>query len=337
MTTDAIQLRITTDMGALPAAIEFNYQELKGALEQYLAKFDGLMVTEDDIRSAALDRAEINRVARTIARARIDTKKRYLEPFEVFEMRAKELEGLCKAAEGKIAEQLEAFERQRMERKLARLEEMWAGKVAATGIASRHWDLWFDEQVSTKIKGCWLNKGVSEEQAGAAMDAEVSRCVELVGAVEQMYAAADDETREKARREIAATMDLQATLRQVKAFQAERDALAKAAAEAAARREAEKALQAVEAAARAEAAAAAHAARLNAPAAPAAPAPQPAASQPEPEEAPEDDAMDVMVAPVAPAKPPKILSFTARITGTSEQFQQLREAADRIGVAIQRI
>lgn len=47
--------------------------------------------------------------------------------------------------------------------------------------------------------------------------------------------------------------------------------------------------------------------------------------------------MDVMVAPVAPAKPPKILSFTARITGTSEQFQQLREAADRIGVAIQRI
>ena len=323
MTTDAIQLRITTDMGALPAAIEFNYQELKGALEQYLAKFDGLMVTEEDIRRATLDRAEINRVARTISRARIDTKKRYLEPFEVFEARAKELEGLCKEAEGKIAEQLESFEREREERKKNRLTEMWWAKVdAAFGETGReHFEAFFAAQTNPRTKGSWLNKGTTDSAIESAMDTEINRCATLRKLVESMYATADAEILAKARLEMERTFNMEETVKSVSAFMKEREAIA------AAREAAEKQAMA-DAAARAEAAAAAHAAKMLAHAPE--PAPAPAAPQ-------EADEPDVMVAPVAPAKPPKIHTITMRLSGTAEQFRQLKEATDRIGIACERI
>lgn len=323
MEENAIQLRITTDMDALPAAIEFNYSELKGALQSYLARFDGLVVTEDQIRQATVDRAEINRVAKTIARARIDTKKRYLEPFELFEARAKELEGLCKQVEGKIAEQLEEFERERVEKKQQRLANLWWSKVeqafGGQGQGEHH-QAFFQEKTNPKTKGCWLNKGATEDVIVAEMDAEIRRCRELLEMVAGMYAESDEETKAKARLEAERTMDLQRTVQAVNAFRAEREALAAA-------------RKAKEERERAEAEAKTQAAIQPAPAPTPEPPPPPA---PTPAPAPageEDDGEEVVIAP----QPERKITITLRVTGTKEQFARMSKALDEIGIVRERI
>ena len=325
MEENAIQLRITTDMDALPAAIEFNYTELKNALQSYLARFDGLVVTEDQIRQATVDRAEINRVAKTIARARIDTKKRYLEPFELFEARAKELEGLCKEVEGKIAEQLEEFEKARVERKLAETDRLWheiRGQFfsAEEECGSPHWDEFLAEKVNPKTKGCWLNKGATRDIVEAEMRAECKRCREVLDMVKGMYAEADEETQAKAYLRCVETFDLQRTVQAVNAFKAEREALAAA-------------RKAKEERERAKAEAKAQAAIQPAPV----PTPEPEV-QPAPTPAPapaeeEDDGEDVVIAP----QPERKITITLRVTGTKEQFARMSKALDEIGIVRERI
>lgn len=323
---NAIQLRITTDMTALPAAIEFNYTELKAGLENYLRRFDGLVVTEDEIRQATVDRAEINRVARTIARARIDTKKRYLEPFELFEARAKELEGLCKSVEEKIAEQLAAFERDRVEKKKQRLEDLWAKKreeafAPLNMMDSPHFAEFFADRTNPRRTGCWLNKGVSEEAAGNEMDAEIKRCQEVMETVASMYAEADEEIKAKADREAERTMDIQRVVQAVHAFRAEREAMEIARATQRLRAAAdERVLRAAEDRAGSKA-----------------DATDTQAVQPAPAPVPVPDSTESSDKTEKPQKAPKLHTITVRMTGTRGQFCQLQNAMESIGIIYERI
>lgn len=325
-----IQLRITTDLDSLPAAIEFNYDELRAALQTYLSRFDNLVVTEDEIKRAAVDRASINRVAKTIARARIDTKKRYLEPFELFEAKAKELEGLCRNVEAKIAEQLDAFERRRTEEKRSRLERVWSEKLreAFGDLESAQFALFFSENTNPKRTGNWLNKGVSEEAAARAMDAEIQRCREVLEAVEGLYADADEEIKAKAKMEAERSFDFQRAVQAVNAFRTERERLAEARRAAEERRAREEA----EAGARAEAAAAA--ARAAAEARKRAGAEEPRREEAAPAPAEEEQPEPASEPDAAPAR----RTVTLRFTGTEEQLFRLGQAIDSIdGLQFERI
>lgn len=332
----ALELVITTDMDRLPAAIEFNYTELRSGLEAYLSKFDGLIVGEDGIRAAETDRADINRIAKAISRARIDTKKRYLAPFEVFETKAKELEAMCKTAEGKISEQLDTFEARRREEKLAALRGLFAGKLSAAfppspenalARKSPHWKDWFAVQTDARTKGNLLLKTVSGAAAGEAMDKEIERCLSVLRSVRTAYGERDAEIRARAEMVACQRFDFQQAAEAV----AEAERVREAAREAEAR-------AAQGAAARAEAAAAAHAARMKAAmeagegADTPARAPAPEAAPAAPEEAPAAPAPETTAAPAKPAAG-EIHSAHMLLTGTIEQFKQLRAAIERIGMA----
>lgn len=314
---NGMQLAIRTDLSTLPAAIEFNYAELKAAVGAYLERYRGLIVTEDGVRQAAVDRAEINRVASAISRARIDTKKRYLAPFEGFEAKAKELEGMLKDASGAIGRQLDAFEEAERGKKEAALMALWARKVeAATATAdeairgSRHWEAFFRERVSA-AKGSWLNKGVTLEAAGAQMDAELQRCAGVIRSVEGIFAVEDKETRARAEVAVAECMDIGRTVESMQAWKAERERIAAAKAAQAAREEAAKAAKASVAPAAAV------------PAAQAAPAP----------DGEEEADEDVVVA--APAE--KRHTVTLRITGTMAQLLHVKAAMVAAGVEFEKV
>ena len=83
-----MELTFQHNIEELPAMLAFNYDELKAGLQNYLSRFEGLVVTEDMIKSAEADRAAINKTRDAIKRARIDIKKR---AFDAFEQKAKEL------------------------------------------------------------------------------------------------------------------------------------------------------------------------------------------------------------------------------------------------------
>lgn len=231
-----LQLQITTDLKSLPAAIEFNYPELKSALESYLERFKGLLVTEDGIRQAKEDRAEINKIAATISRARIDTKKLYLAPFEGFEAKAQELEGIAKRTAESIDAQLKDYEARRKKEKSKGLADAFGRRIGEAFGAdmetperkTAHWREYFAAMTDPKRPGNWLNASVSEQKAAVQMNAEIQRCKEALAKMGEIYAGEDTETRITARFALCRRFDLADAAMAVKTFKEQREAALKA-------------------------------------------------------------------------------------------------------------
>ena len=65
---------------ALPTTIDFNFEALKLGLSQSLAKYDGLVVTEDDIKGAKDDRAKLNKLREALEAKRKEVKRECMAP-----------------------------------------------------------------------------------------------------------------------------------------------------------------------------------------------------------------------------------------------------------------
>ena len=68
----------------LPNEIE-NLEQLKTELIPRLEKYNSLVVTEDSIKAAKEDKANLNKLRKAIEEQRISIKKQYLEPYNVLE------------------------------------------------------------------------------------------------------------------------------------------------------------------------------------------------------------------------------------------------------------
>ncbi len=101
-------------------ALTSNIDELKGVLEVRLDRYRNLVVTEDGIKDAKSDRANLNKLKKSIADERIAQKKRFLTPFETFEKKCKEVEKLIDDTATSIDVQIKAFDE--MEKKAKKKE-----------------------------------------------------------------------------------------------------------------------------------------------------------------------------------------------------------------------
>src|SRR5574343_344323 len=100
-----MELVLTTDLTALPP-VTFNFDELKGVLNAKLEKYRNLVITDDDMKAAKADRAELNKLIASIDAERKKIKKQYLEPYDKFEAQLKEIlsmiEQPCAEIDGKV-------------------------------------------------------------------------------------------------------------------------------------------------------------------------------------------------------------------------------------------
>ena len=111
---ETTEIRMITDLDkALPQSIAFNFEEVKTWLTENLASYKSMVVTEDEIGAAKADKAKISKLSKTISEQRIAIKKRYLEPYNDFEAKMKELSGMCDEAAKNIDVQVKAFEEKR--------------------------------------------------------------------------------------------------------------------------------------------------------------------------------------------------------------------------------
>lgn len=172
-----MELTFQHNIEELPAMLAFNYDELKAGLQNYLSRFEGLVVTEDMIKSAEADRAAINKTRDAIKRARIDIRKR---AFDEFEQKAKELETMCDKASDGIAVQLRQFEQKRQDEKQKAVAEIvveMINRTCADDVPMAQSDYWrtFCNSNWNRSKGAWKNSGTSLDSIQKELEAEVAR------------------------------------------------------------------------------------------------------------------------------------------------------------------
>ncbi len=111
---ETTEIRMITDLDkAVPQSLDFNFEEVKSWLSENLAAYKTMVVTEDAIGASKADKAKIAKISKAISEQRIAIKKRYLEPYNDFESKMKELSGMCDEAAKNIDVQVKAFEEKR--------------------------------------------------------------------------------------------------------------------------------------------------------------------------------------------------------------------------------
>lgn len=123
---ETTEIRMITDLDkVIPQSLDFNFEEVKAWLSENLSVYRNMVVTEDAIAAAKTDKAKIRKISSAISEQRIAVKKRYLEPYQVFEANMKELSGMCDEASKNIDDQLKKFEEQRKAQKRAELLDFY--------------------------------------------------------------------------------------------------------------------------------------------------------------------------------------------------------------------
>ncbi len=111
---------------AIPEKIDFNYEELKAELTSKVSFYETLVYTDDQIKDAKADKANLNKLKRALNDERIRREKEYMQPFNVFKAQVNEIIGIIDKPIAVIDEQVKAFDEKRKAEKQKAIEELFA-------------------------------------------------------------------------------------------------------------------------------------------------------------------------------------------------------------------
>lgn len=165
---EALELRMTTDLAtAIPAEIGFNFEELEAELQRRLEHYNHLVVTEDAVKEAKEDLANLRKLREALETRRKDVKKQCEVPYKAFAAKENRLVALIDAPISAINGQVKKFEDQEREQK----------RLAIAGV--------YDELVPDNIREiiplerimdpAWLNKGTSMKKIREGIETIANR------------------------------------------------------------------------------------------------------------------------------------------------------------------
>lgn len=108
-----------------PEMIEFNFDELKKEITTKAAEYAAVVYTEDTIKEAKKDRAQLNKFITAIETERKRVKAESEKPYKAFAEQVAELTGIVKKAMVSIDDQIAEVEQKRKEEKYARITEIY--------------------------------------------------------------------------------------------------------------------------------------------------------------------------------------------------------------------
>ena len=204
-----MELRMSPEniQAALPV-IGFNYDELKAELAERLQHYNGLVVTEDTIKDAKTDRANLNKLRAAIDTRRKEVKKAYMVPYNNFEAQCKELTALIDEPIKVIDDQLNEFDERRKQEKLTQVRDEYESLIPEAQKVIIPFDRIFDKR--------WLNSTMSILKVQDALrdwSKRVGADLIAMDAVEQEYRAA-------VRQKYIETLDIQKAIGHVEALKA---------------------------------------------------------------------------------------------------------------------
>ena len=75
----------------LPEKISFNYEELKQELAAKVSMYETMIYTDDQIKEAKADKANLNKLKKALNDERIRLEKEYMVPFNDFKAKVNEI------------------------------------------------------------------------------------------------------------------------------------------------------------------------------------------------------------------------------------------------------
>lgn len=109
----------------LPEKISFNFEELKTELQAKTQHYETLVYTDDQIKEAKADRANLNRLKKALNDERIRREKEYLAPFDAFKKQVNEVIAIVDKPINAIDRQVKEYEEKKKEDKLEAIHEFF--------------------------------------------------------------------------------------------------------------------------------------------------------------------------------------------------------------------
>lgn len=159
----------------LPQEIE-NLEALKAELAPKLDYYNNLVVTEDSIKAAKTDKANLNKLRTAIEDQRKSIKKQYLEPYNLLEAQCKEVVALIDAPIKAIDTQIKAFDEIEKQEKYTALSE------AFTALNAPEW-----VKIEDILNPKWGNKTEKLDSLKAEMADNLKKLTDDFDKLAEMY------------------------------------------------------------------------------------------------------------------------------------------------------
>ncbi len=139
----------------IPAVINFNFDDVKKALQEYSEKYKDLVVTEENEKEMVNVKNELGRLEKEIDKYRLDNKKIMEKPIKEFETKCKDLIEILKNVSDPIREQLNLFEENRKKQKEEEVKTIIENVINKYGLENKY-------AAQLTINSKYLNKGQKE-------------------------------------------------------------------------------------------------------------------------------------------------------------------------------
>lgn len=151
-----------------PEVIEFNFDELRQEIVNRVAMYSNLVYTEEQVKQAKADRANLNKFVKALSDERIKVKKQCLQPYEAFEAKVNELVRIVQEPIALIDEQVKGYEEKQKQEKLEKIKGYWLEVLQADKVPEA---ITFNQIFNEK----WLNASVSMKSIQEEIDAQLDQ------------------------------------------------------------------------------------------------------------------------------------------------------------------
>ena len=137
-----------------PEVIDFNFEELKQEISSRVEMYRNLVYTDDQVKQAKADRANLNKFVKALSDERIKIKKQCLQAYEPFEAKVNELSKIVQEPIALIDAQIKDYEEKQKQDKLAKIQEYYNGiekpELQWLGLPAIYNEKWLNASVSMK-------------------------------------------------------------------------------------------------------------------------------------------------------------------------------------------
>lgn len=148
-----MEIKMLTDLSVIPQMIDFNYEEIEADLAPKLEFYKNLVVTEESIKQAKSDKANLNKLKKALDDYRKEVKAKCLTPYQMFEIKINQIIDMIDEPVKLIDTQIKAHESNASEKKYKEISEWFESIEKADFIA-------LDAIINPK----WKNVTLSIEQ-----------------------------------------------------------------------------------------------------------------------------------------------------------------------------